>query len=125
MRLLLFTAAVMLATLPARAAAPDLDEVVMQNIEAVNESLSSSLALKDATASATDARDLDQLFAEVETYFVNRGDAADALDYTRRSREAAAGILRAIGESKFDAASELAVDISRTCKTCHRKYKPD
>ena len=125
MRKFLFAVGVMLAALPARATAPDLDEVVMQNMEAVNESLSSSLALKDATASATDARDLDQLFAEVEDYFLKRGDAPDALDYTRRSREAAAGILRAISEAKFEVASELAVDISRTCKTCHRKYKPD
>jgi len=118
-------AGLLLAALPAWAGAPGLDEAVMQNIEAVNESLSSNLGLKAADAAAADARDLDQLFAEVEAYFVARADAPDAVDYTRRSRQAAAGILRAIEASKFDAANELAVDISRTCKTCHRKYKAD
>ena len=51
--------------LPVLAAAPELDEAIMENVEIVNESLASNLGLKDAAASTTDARDLDALFADV------------------------------------------------------------
>lgn len=125
MRKLIAAASIALAAVPAWAATPELDEVVMQNIEVVNESLASNLGLKDGAAASTDANDLDQLLAEVETYFVRRGDADDAVGYARKSREATAGIIRTVGEGRFEAASELATEISRTCKTCHRKYKPD
>jgi hypothetical protein len=124
MRNVLATAAFAVA-FPLLAAEPQLDETLMEEVEIVNESLSSNLGLKDAAAATTDARDLDRLFADVESYFVARGDAADAVAYVKKSREAAAGIVTAAGAGEFEAAANLASEISRTCKACHRKYKPD
>jgi hypothetical protein len=111
--------------LPAHAAAPELDEALMENVEIINESLASNLSLKAAAAATTDAQDLDALFADVEAWFVQRGDAPDGVGYAKRTREAAAGIVKAVGEGQFEAASNLATELSRTCKACHRKYKPD
>lgn len=111
--------------LPVLAASPELDEAVMETLEIVNESLSSNLGLKDVAAATTDARDLDRLFGEVEVYFVARGDAPDGVTYVQKSREATAGIIEAVGAGQFEAAANLAAEISRTCKACHRKYKPD
>jgi hypothetical protein len=117
--------ALLAVALPVLAAAPELDEAVMENIEIVNESLGSNLGLKDAAAVTIDARDLEKLFGEVEVYFVARGDAADGVTYVQKSREATAGIISAVGAGQFEAAANLAAEISRTCKACHRKYKPD
>jgi hypothetical protein len=111
--------------LPALAAAPGLDEALMENVEIINESLASNLSLKAAAAATTDAQDLDALFADVEAWFVQRGDAPDGVGYAQKTREAAAGIVKAVGEGQFETASNLAAELSRTCKACHRKYKPD
>jgi soluble cytochrome b562 len=106
------------------AAAPGLDEEVMGTIEVVSESLASNIALQDVAASQTDAKDLDSLFAEVEVYFTGRGDAKDAVEYTRQSRALAVTVQTAVGAGKFDEAANAASEIARTCKACHRKYKP-
>ena len=116
---------VLAVALPALAAAPELDDGVMENVDLVNESLSSNLGLKDAVAATIDARDLDALFGEVEAYFIARGDAPDGLVYVKKTREAATAIVQAVGAGQFDTASNIATEISRTCKACHRKYKPD
>lgn len=106
------------------AAAPELDEEVMETIEVVSESLSSNISLQNAAASRTDAKDLDALFAEVETHFTRKGDAADAVEYAKKSRELTATVLASIDAGKYDDAANASSEIARTCKACHRKYKP-
>jgi soluble cytochrome b562 len=108
----------------ALAAGPLLDETLMETIEVVSESLASSIGLKDVAAIETDVRDLDALFKEVEAHFRNRGDAEDAIGYTKKSRELAATVLTAVNAGRFEDAANAASEISRTCKACHRKYKP-
>jgi hypothetical protein len=124
-RQILFCGAMLLAAVPLRGDETPLDEAVMETMEIVNESLGSNLGLRKADAVAADAGDLEALFAEVEAYFTRRGDAADAVGYAKKSREAMAGVREAAAKGDFEAAAGLASEVSRTCKACHRKYKPD
>ncbi|CAL94961.1 hypothetical protein [Azoarcus olearius] len=105
------------------AAVAQLDSDLMQAVEDTNKSLSSNLLLKNAPASLTDVRELDAMFAEIEGYYVAKGDAADAVELSRKSRALAAEIQKSVQASEFDHAVTLSSELSRTCKTCHNFYK--
>ena len=96
---------------------------LMQAIDDSNKSLSSNIALKDAKARASDARDINQDFVQVEAFFAARPDAHDAVDLARKTRELTDVIVRSVGGGNFDAAADSATELSRTCRTCHTFYK--
>lgn len=120
------TGAILLAGVAAAAlaAASEMDEELMATIETVAESLSSNIALQDVAAARTDASDLESLFAEVQVFFEAHADGKDAVEYTKKTRELSGAVLVAIDAGKFDDAANAASEIGRTCKSCHRKYKP-
>ncbi len=109
----------------AMSAPAELGMEVMQNIEDLNKSLSSNIALHDARASTSDAKELDALFAQVEAHFVARGDAANAVDLSKKSRSLTGQISKFVEAKDFDNATNAATDLSRTCKTCHTFYKKE
>ena len=96
---------------------------LMQAIDDSNKSLSSNIALKDAKASVSDAKDINQAFIQVEAYFAARPDAQDAVDLARKTRELTDRIAQSVGSGNFDAAADSATELSRTCRTCHTFYK--
>ena len=106
-----------------RAADVELDMDLMQTIEDTNKSLSSNIATRNADASTADAKELQQLFGKVEDHFVAKGGADDAVDLSRKSKELAGAIIKSVSGKDFDAASESATTLSRTCRTCHTFYK--
>ena len=108
----------------AMAAAPALEEGLMETIEVVAESLSSNIGLQDAAAARTDAGDLAALFTEVEAYFTRLGDAKDGVEHSKKSRLLSAEVLAAVDQGRFADAANAASEIGRTCKACHRRYKP-
>jgi hypothetical protein len=101
----------------------ELDTDLMQAIEDTNKSLSSNIALKDAKASTADAKELGDMFSKVETYFVHKGDAPDAVDLSKKSKDLAADIVKSVGANDFDTATNASTTLSRTCRTCHTFYK--
>ncbi len=103
----------------------DLDMDLMQNIEDLNKSLSSNLSLKDAKGSTADAKELNRLFITVEEHFVKRGDAQNAVDLSKKSKDLTVEIINAVSANKFDAATDAATNLSRTCRTCHTFYKKE
>ncbi|WP_085316585.1 hypothetical protein [Derxia lacustris] len=107
----------------ALSAEDELDTDLMQSIEDSNKSLASNIAIKDGKGATTDAKDLAEMFAKVEGFYVKKGDAADAVDLSKKSRELTAQILQQVGAKNFDAATDSATTLSRTCKTCHNFYK--
>jgi len=109
----------------ARSADEEMDEDLMQSIEDTNKSLSSNIAQHDDHGSADDARELGDMFSRVEVYFVQRGHADDAVDLARKSRQLTLDIMHSVATADFDAAADASVNLSRTCKTCHRTYKKD
>ena len=96
---------------------------LMQAVDDSNKSLSSNISLKDAKASAADARDINQAFIQVEAYFAARPDAQDAVDLAKKTRELTDKIARLVDKGDFDAAADSATALSRTCRTCHTFYK--
>ncbi|MCV2361273.1 hypothetical protein LNV08_20095 [Paucibacter sp. TC2R-5] len=108
---------------PAGSAEGELDIDLMQTIEDLNKSLSSNIALRDVKASSSDARELQPLFAQVEAHFSAKGDALDAVELAKKSKELSAAIIKQVGASQFDAATDSATAISRACRSCHTFYK--
>jgi hypothetical protein len=101
----------------------EIDTDLMQTIEDLNKSLSSNLAIKDTKAATADTRELEELFVKVEAFYAAQGDAADAVTLSTKSKDLAQGIAKSITMKDFDAATNAATTLSRTCKTCHNFYK--
>jgi len=108
-------------TASVKSAETELDTDLMQTIEDTNKSLSSNIALKDAKAATSDSKDLTDMFDKVETYFVHKGGADDAVDLARKSKDLTLEIVKDVNENNFDSASAL----SRNCRTCHTFYKKE
>ena len=106
-----------------RAADGELDMDLMQTIEDTNKSLASNIAMQNAAGSTADARELHTLFVQVEAHFAAKGDAPDAVDLSRKSKDLAEAIVKSVGDKNFEAASNSATDLSRACRTCHTFYK--
>lgn len=111
--------------LNALCAEPEMGMDLMQNIEDANKSLSSNIALANKQAAGNDAKELARMFEEVETFFVHKGDAANAVDLARQSRELSAEIVQLVATGKFEVATDKATTLSRTCRTCHTFYKKE
>jgi hypothetical protein len=103
----------------------ELDTDLMQAIEDTNKSLTSNIALKNAKASIADAKELTAMFEKVEAYFVQKGDAANAVDLTKKSKDLTIAIVQSVTANDFDKATDSATTLSRTCKTCHNFYKKE
>jgi len=101
----------------------DMDTDWMRAIEDANKSLSSNIALKNAKGATQDTRELEDMFIKVEAFFTAKGDAHDAVDLSRKSLELTGQINKSISASDFDAATNSATTLSRTCRTCHTFYK--
>jgi len=106
-----------------RAADTELDMDLMQTIEDTNKSLASNIATQNAPGSTSDAKELQALFGKVEAHFVAKGDAPDAVDLSRKSRELSEAIVKSVASKDFGTASDSATTLSRTCRTCHTFYK--
>lgn len=107
----------------ARAADAALDMDLMQNVEDVNKSLASNIALRDAAASTKDAQELHELFKTVEGHYQAKPDAPDGLELSRKSLTLTKKIQDQVGGKDFDGASDSATELSRTCRACHTFYK--
>ena len=107
----------------ARSDQAELDTDLMHSIEDSNKSLASNIAIKEGKGASSDARELAEMFAQVEAFYVKRGDAADAVELAKKSRALSAQILQSVSTSDFAAATDSATTLSRTCKTCHNYYK--
>ncbi|MES2825134.1 MAG: hypothetical protein V4732_16140 [Pseudomonadota bacterium] len=103
----------------------ELEMDLMQTIEDTNKSLSSNIAMQRADASLSDAKDLTGMFDIVEAHFIKKGDAANAVDLSKKSKDLTLDIVKLINEKNFDSATNLATDLSRTCKSCHTFYKKE
>lgn len=110
------------SAVPSRA---EVDEDFMQTVEDTHKSLTSNLALQNAESATTDVNLLAGYFAEIEEFFVNKGDAQDGVDLSRRSRELVAEIQKTVEVGDFDTGSKTSAELGRTCKACHKIYHDD
>jgi hypothetical protein len=126
MRKVLFLLAVSLfLSAGVRSAESELSVDLMQSIEDTNKSLSSNIALSNKQAATADAKELTQMFAEVETFFDHKGDAKNAVDLARQSKDLSGEIVGFVAANNFESATTAATTLSRTCRTCHTFYKKE
>jgi hypothetical protein len=103
----------------------ELDTDLMQTIEDVNKRMSSNIALKDIEAAKSDSKELTELFDKVESFFLKKGNAENAVELAKKSKGLTIEIVKAIESKNFTLASDSATALSRTCKTCHTFYKSE
>lgn len=101
----------------------EVDDDFMRNVEDTNKSLANHIALKNIKAGSGDAKELEQMFALVEAFYANKGDAGEALTISKKSRALLHEIDSLLNARDFDSANLKATDLSRACKDCHNFYK--
>ncbi|MFZ6872648.1 hypothetical protein ACO0LF_11315 [Undibacterium sp. Di27W] len=117
----LLAAMTSLASLAVAVAEVDMD--LMQRIEESTKSVDSNISLKDGKAALADAREIEEMFSQVELYYKHKGDATDAIEYARKSKNFATELIRQVSEKDFDNASATVGALAKSCKTCHQVYK--
>ena len=101
------------------------DEDFMQIMKDRQKSLASNISLGDAKAATEDVKQLEEMFVDVETFYAHKGNAADAVNWSRESKSLISVIQRYVAARDFDTASQTSVKLAKTCKTCHEVYKKD
>jgi len=101
----------------------DIDDDFMRNVEDSNKSLANHIAIKNAKGVSGDTQDLSAMFAQIEAFYAAKGDAQDALDISKKSRQLIDEIGKSVASKDFDSANVMASDLSRACKSCHNFYK--
>jgi hypothetical protein len=99
------------------------DADLMQSMDERQKSLSSHLAQKDAKGALQDAHEMEQMLKEVEAHFVQKGNAADGVQWSVESRQLANSVAQAVSNADFPGASQKAVAMAKNCKACHQIYK--
>lgn len=99
------------------------DEDFMRYVEDVYKSADSNVALKDVGAASKDARELRELFREVETHYVKKGNEEDGVKLSKQSVALSETLLKTLEAKDFSGATLASQDIGRACKSCHNIYK--
>ena len=111
------------ATVARAASVLDFD-VWMRAIDKRSVEVQRNIDARKTDAAAADAQELARLYGLMETYFVDDGHAADAVEMSRSGKALAAGIPSALAAQDYDKASKAAVDLAHACNDCHDVHKP-
>jgi hypothetical protein len=96
----------------------------MQQVEKRALSLQKSLDRGDANTAIADAREIERLYRNMEEYFVLSGDAASAVELSKKGWRDAVDIAARAATNDTDGARSLIKGMMEDCRTCHREYKP-
>ena len=96
----------------------------MQLVEKRALSLQKSLDRSDANTAIADAREIERLYRNMEEYFVLSGDAASAVELSKKGWRDAVDIAARTATNDTDGARSLIKGMMEDCRTCHREYKP-
>ncbi|MBS1161085.1 MAG: hypothetical protein H6R15_3504 [Proteobacteria bacterium] len=105
------------------AAQSTIDDDFMRTVEDTHKSLTGNVGISNAPGSIADARELAVMFAQIEAFYVDKGDAPDAVTLSRQSRELSDAIVKSAGRQDFETANLKTTELSRACKSCHNFYK--
>lgn len=101
--------------------------VIMKDVASASGALRKSVEASDFTASAEQARRLEQLFKETEDFWT-KFKTKDAIDAAAGARELSASIAAAAGARDAQKLKTTASGLGRYCTTCHdshREQMPD
>ena len=96
----------------------------MQRIDDQSQDLQRHIAKRDAAAAGESARELEELYGLMQTFFEKRADSADAVRWSREGREFAQRALADLSGQRFTSARKNALAIAHGCRDCHFNYKP-
>jgi hypothetical protein len=106
----------------ALAAAFEVSDDDMREIEDTFKSLDSNVTLKDKKAFA-EAQELVAYFKKVEGFYAAKPDTPDGVAFARKAHAAAAELAQAVEAGNYDAAVSQVQALQRSCKQCHDVYK--
>jgi hypothetical protein len=96
----------------------------MQRIEDGSLDLQRHIAARDPKAASGAAQEIEELYGLMENFFEKRGNADDAVRWSREGREFAARALADLAAKRFVSARRNALAIAHGCRDCHFNYKP-
>ena len=96
----------------------------MQRIDDGSQDLQRHIAGRQRDEAADAARELEQLYGQMEEYFGKRADSADAVRIAREGKQLASQVQKDLAARRFDAAKARAIEIAHGCRGCHINYKP-
>jgi hypothetical protein len=96
----------------------------MSRIEDGSQDLQRHIAAKDVAAARSSARELEELYALMQEFFVQRGGAEDAVRMSSEGVEFAKRAQTDLLAGRFAAAKKNALGIAHGCRDCHFTYKP-
>jgi hypothetical protein len=96
----------------------------MQRIDDGSQDLQRHIAARDPEAASGAAREIEELYGLMEKFFEKRGNADDAVRWSREGREFAARAQTDIAAGRFGSARRNALAIAHGCRDCHFNYKP-
>ncbi len=113
------------AVVTAARAASVLDfDVWMRAIDKHSVEVQKNIDARRTDAAVADAQELARLYGLMETYFVDDGHTADAVEMSRSGKALATAIPAALAAQDYDKASKAAVDLAHACNDCHDVHKP-
>jgi hypothetical protein len=102
-----------------------LDEDYMQIMEDRQKSLSNNIGVQNIHGATEDVKEIEDMFGEVEEYYLSKGNTKDAVDWSKDSKALAVAIEKYVATKDFDNATISATTLAKTCKECHSVYKKD
>jgi len=99
-------------------------DVWMRAIDKRSVDVQRNIDARRTDAAVADAQELARLYGLMETYFVDDGHFADAVEMSRSGKALAAAIPGALAAQDYDKASSAAVDLAHACNDCHDVHKP-
>ena len=96
----------------------------MQRIDDGSQDLQRQIAARDAKAASATAREIEELYGLMEKFFEKRGDAADAVRFSREGFEFARKAQSDLAAGRFGNARRNALAIAHGCRDCHFNFKP-
>ncbi|MDR1349866.1 MAG: cytochrome c [Zoogloeaceae bacterium] len=103
----------------------EIDMDFMQDVEDVSINLTDNIARHDTDPILSDAKELINAFAQIEAFYIAKGDTEDAVQLSRKSKELSQKIIQQIDSKDFDSAAASATELARACKSCHNFYRKD
>jgi len=125
MRKLMLVFSLIVMTCSASAAQVTIDEDYMQTMEDRQKSLSKNIGVQNDQGANEDIKELEDMFGEVAEYYVAKGNAKDAVDWSNESKDLSIAIEKYVAAKDYDNATIAATTLAKTCKSCHRVYKKD
>jgi len=96
----------------------------MQRIDDGSQDLQRQIAARDAKAASATAREIEELYGLMEKFFEKRGDAADAVRFSREGVEFVRKAQIDLAAGRFVNARRNALAIAHGCRDCHFNFKP-